>query len=388
MQIYSTNRRWKFLVIAGAVVISVVSLYYTNNLVRELREEEQNKVALWAEANRLLVVESDPDEAMVSLIFEIIRDNNTVPVILTDNRGNILSHRNIKLPRNDQGEYLKHALEKMKKFGPPLEVDLGDGEYQYLYYQSSNLLTRLRWFPIVQLVVVFVFMVIAYIAFSATRRREEDQVWVGMARETAHQLGTPTSSLLAWLDLLKMKNVDENLLKEMRHDIGRLQTVASRFSKIGSRPDLLPEDIGEVVTGMIGYLRKRSSSLVRFNVKDELVESLIIPLSRPLFEWVLENLCKNAIDAMEGAGEISLTLSRSRDRVVLDVSDTGKGMTRAVQRNIFRPGFSTKSRGWGLGLSLSKRIIEQYHQGEITVLHSAPGKGTTFRISLPVRDKA
>lgn len=374
--------------IAGAAVISAVSLYYTNELVRELKDEEQNKAELWAEANRFLVVESDPDESMVALIFEIIRDNNTVPVILTDDKGSIISHRNIKLPRSGQGEYLEQALEKMKRYGPPLEVDLEDGEFQYLYYQSSNLLTRLRWFPIVQLFVVFVFMVIAYIAFSATRRREEDQVWVGMARETAHQLGTPTSSLLAWMDLLKIKNVDEGLLKEMRHDIGRLQTIASRFSKIGSRPELMREGISEVVLSMIEYLRKRSSSHVLFNVKNEVPESLSIPLNRPLFEWVLENLCKNAIDAMEGAGQISLTLSRQKDRVILDMSDTGKGMNRAVQRNIFNPGFSTKSRGWGLGLSLSKRIIEQYHQGEIIVLHSAPGKGTTFRITLPVSDKA
>ncbi len=388
MQVYSTKRRWKFLLIAGAAVISAVSLYFTNELVRELKDEEQNKAELWAEANRFLVVESDPDESMVALIFEIIRDNNTVPVILTDDKGSIISHRNIKLPRSGQGEYLEQALEKMKRYGPPLEVDLGDGEFQYLYYQSSNLLTRLRWFPIVQLFVVFVFMVIAYIAFSATRRREEDQVWVGMARETAHQLGTPTSSLLAWMDLLKIKNVDEGLLKEMRHDIGRLQTIASRFSKIGSRPELMREGISEVVLSMIEYLRKRSSSHVLFNVKNEVPESLSIPLNRPLFEWVLENLCKNAIDAMEGAGQISLTLSRQKDRVILDMSDTGKGMNRAVQRNIFNPGFSTKSRGWGLGLSLSKRIIEQYHQGEIIVLHSAPGKGTTFRITLPVSDKA
>lgn len=384
MQIYSKKRCWKILLMGVALLISILSLYYTNRLVSELKLEEQNKVELWAEANRQLVIESSPGEPMVALILEIIRNNNTVPVILTDDSANIISHRNLKIPKNGQEEFLNKALEKMMRFGKPLEVNLGDGEFQYLYYHDSTLLTRLRWFPIVQLAVVFVFMIIAYIAFSATRKWEQDQVWVGMARETAHQLGTPTTSLLGWMDVLKMKEVDDNLVNEMRYDIERLQTVTSRFSKIGSKPELHSQDIVEVIEGMVEYLKRRSSALVKFNL--EVAEPLkpYVPLSRPLFEWVIENICKNAIDAMEGEGDIRIKVFKQRKSVVVDISDSGKGMTRAVQNTVFKPGFSTKTRGWGLGLSLSKRIIEQYHKGELTVLSSAPGKGSTFRITLPV----
>ncbi len=386
MQKYSRKKWWKILLIIGAAVISIASLYYTNRLVDELKEEEQKKMELWAEANRQLALDSSPGET-IALILEILRNNTTVPVILTDDSSQIIFHRNIELPKNKQEAYLQTVLEKMKRFRPPIQVQLGAGEYQYIYYSDSILLVKLQWFPIVQLLVVFVFMLVAYVAFSATRQWEQDQVWVGMARETAHQLGTPTTSLLGWMDVLQMKQADPELVNEMRYDIQRLQTITSRFSKIGSKPELPPEDIEMVINGMVDYLSRRSSSLVSFQVKSRLLLNPIIPLSKPLFEWVIENLCKNAIDAMEGEGSIVLKLYQQKKQIIIDVSDSGKGMTRAVQKTVFKPGYSTKLRGWGLGLTLSKRIVEHYHKGQISVLSSMPGKGSVFRIVLPATDK-
>jgi nitrogen-specific signal transduction histidine kinase len=386
MQIYSKKRWWKILLIFGAALISIASLVYTNRLVTELKEEEQKKIELWAEANRQLVLDDSTGETM-ALILEILRNNTTVPVILTDDSSQILLHRNIELPKKKQEAYLQKELEKMKRVKSPIQVELDEGEYQYIYYNDSILLIQLQWFPIVQLLVVFIFMLVSYVAFSATRQWEQDQVWVGMARETAHQLGTPTTSLLGWMDVLQMKQADPELMNEMKYDIQRLQTITSRFSKIGSKPDLPPEDVEAVINGMVSYLRRRSSSLVSFQVKTSLLIHPVIPLSKPLFEWVIENLCKNAIDAMEGEGAIVIKLHQQKRQIVIDVSDTGKGMTRAVQKTVFKPGYSTKVRGWGLGLTLSKRIVEHYHRGRISVLSSAPGKGCVFRIVLPTLDK-
>ena len=385
MQIYSRKKWWKIFLFLGAAFISIASLYYTSRLVDELKEEEQKKIELWAEANRQLALDGSPGETM-SLILEILRNNTTVPVILTDDNSQIIFHRNIELPKYKQEAYLQRVLEKMKRFKAPIQVQLGAGEYQYIYYSDSILLLKLQWFPIVQLLVVFVFMLVAYVAFSATRQWEQDQVWVGMARETAHQLGTPTTSLLGWMDVLQMKQTDPEFVKEMRYDIQRLQTITSRFSKIGSKPELQPEDIESVINEMLTYLRRRSSSLVSFTVRSELLLNPIIPLSKPLFEWVIENLCKNAIDAMEGEGAIVVKLHQQKEQIIIDISDTGKGMTRAVQKTVFKPGYSTKMRGWGLGLSLSKRIVKHYHKGQISVLNSVPGKGSVFRIVLPASD--
>lgn len=382
MQLYHLKKRWKFFLFIGAALISLFSLWYTNRLVAELKLEEQKKMELWAEASRQLALEEvDHGEAM-ALILEILRNNTTVPVILTDDLDQIVFHRNIPLSRKEEGFQLQRMLDKMKRYKEPIPVQLGPDDFQYLYYYDSTLLVKLQWFPLVQLAVVFVFMLVAYVAFSATRRREQDQVWVGMARETAHQLGTPTTSLLGWMDVLQMKEVDEELVGEMRKDIERLQTITARFSKIGSRPELSPVALFQVLRDMVGYLRRRSSTLVQFELELP-QEELELPLSRPLFEWVIENLCKNAIDAIEGEGHILLKVQRQKDKVLIDVSDNGKGMSRAVLKTIFKPGYSTKLRGWGLGLTLSKRIVEQYHGGQLTVLHTAPGKGCTFRIVLP-----
>lgn len=383
MEIYNKKRRWKFLLILGAALISLFSLFYTHQLVGELKDEEQKKMELWAEANRQLASDSVSDESL-ALVLEVIRHNTTVPVIVVDADDNVVLHRNVKLSKRNFEKKLRSSLEKMKKAQAPFEIRLDENESQYIYYSNSILLNKLRWFPVVQLLVVFVFMLIAYIAFSASRRWEQDQVWVGMARETAHQLGTPTTSLLGWVDVLKMKNIDPQLIEEMKFDIQRLETITSRFSKIGSKPELIEEDIEKVVVEMANYLNKRSSKLVKFQVTVQPLILTRIPLSRPLFEWVIENICKNAIDAMEGEGEIHIQMHQNKTDTIIDISDTGKGMARGAQKTAFKPGFSTKRRGWGLGLTLSQRIVEQYHRGEISIVESLLGKGTTFRIALPL----
>ncbi|MGQ1947430.1 sensor histidine kinase [Geofilum sp. OHC36d9] len=381
MEIYNKTRWWKLFLFVGAGIISLFSLLYTNRLVTELKKEEQKKIELWAEANRQLAADSI-SKSTLTLVLEIISNNTTVPVIVTNNQEEIVFHRNIKLPNKHPEIKLKEMLERMKKFSHPLPVKLSDNDYQYIYYNKSLLLVKLQWFPIVQLIIVFIFMAIAYAAFSFSRKWEQDKVWVGLARETAHQLGTPTSSLLGWVDVLKMKNTDPELLSEMQYDVQRLQTITSRFSKIGSKPDLIPENINEVIAGMVNYLKKRSSARVVFTLDDKTTEPIVIPICRSLFEWVIENICKNAIDAMAGEGHINILLQRAKTAVIIDISDTGKGMTKSTQKSAFKPGYSTKKRGWGLGLTLSQRIIQQYHGGNLSIITSAPGKGTTFRIQL------
>lgn len=370
--------------VLGAGLISVFSLFYTNWLTQELRQEEEKKMEIWAEANRLLVTDNDLGPAF-NLVLEILRINTTIPIIIVDDQGHIILHRNISLPERNSEQFLENVFHEMKKECHPVPVHLSETETQYIYYKDSVLLKELNLFPIIQLLVVFVFMAVAYLAFSVARRWEQDQVWVGMARETAHQLGTPTSSLLGWMDVLQLKNMDPALIVEMKKDIQRLQTITDRFSKIGSRPDLTPEDVTEVVSKMVEYLRRRSSNLIKFTVVNEWPADKYVPLGRPLFEWVIENLCKNAIDAMEGEGSIHIRIFAHKNDVCIDVSDNGKGMSKSVQNTVFKPGFSTKPKGWGLGLTLAKRIVEQYHKGRLFIVESVPGKGTTFRISLPYK---
>ena len=368
--------------ILGAISISLFSIFYTGWLTGELRQEEEKRMEIWAEANRLLITEGELGPS-ANLVLEILRINTTIPIIITDEKNNIVWHRNISIPDKDPDLYLFEAMQKMKRENKPLEYNVSEKEKQYIYFDDSLLSRELRLFPIVQLMIVFVFMAVAYLAFSVARRWEQDQVWVGMARETAHQLGTPTSSLLGWVDVLSMKDIDPALLTEMKKDIQRLQTITARFSKIGSRPNLSGENLVEVIEKMVEYLRRRSSSLVSFTLIHESVSQDLVLMSRPLFEWVIENLCKNAIDAMQGEGKITIKVSEQKDDFEIDISDTGKGMSRSVQKTAFKPGFSTKTRGWGLGLTLARRIIEQYHNGRILIADSTPGKGTTFRIIIP-----
>lgn len=383
MEIYNKKRWWKSLLILGALVISAFSVYYTSWLTGELKNEEDKKMEIWAEANRLLVTDGDIGPSL-HLVLEILRVNTTIPIIITDNNENIIWHRNISIPERNADTHLNSVLEDMKKECKPVSARISDNETHYIYYNDSVLTRELRLFPIVQLLVIFVFIMVAYLAFSVARRWEQDQVWVGMARETAHQLGTPTTSLLGWVEYLNLKNVEPSLVEEMRKDILRLQTITARFSKIGSKPDLSPEYIVDVIEKTVDYLRHRSSHLVRFNIISDIYADQKVLMCRPLFEWVIENLCKNAIDAMEGEGNIDIKIFLQKDNVAIDIADTGKGMSRTVQKTAFKPGFSTKTKGWGLGLTLVRRIIEQYHNGRIFIVESIPGKGTTFRVLIPV----
>lgn len=386
MELYRRKKWWKFFLMLGALVIGGASLLYTNQLASELRREETRRMEVWAKANRQFT-QSDADEQSLELVFEIIQNNTTVPLIIADENDSIYFHRNLNIPENSKQSHLQSELEEMKQGRDPIVIELGDDQRQYLYYADSILLQKLRWFPVVQLVVVVLFVLLAYWAFSAARRREQDQVWVGMAKETAHQLGTPTSSLLGWLEILEMKKVDSSLVEEMRHDIQRLQTITARFSRIGSKAEIKPVHISTMLRDVRGYLQHRISSGVQIILPEEDEPELTVPLNRPLFEWVIENLCKNAADAMEGKGTIYFSWGQTRKYAFIEITDTGKGISRKHQKTIFKPGYTTKKRGWGLGLTLVRRIITEYHKGKIFVKESIPGKGTIFRIELP-KEKA
>ena len=380
MKIYQQKRRWKILLLGAAILIGAASLWYTSRLVRELSAEEKKKVELWAQGTRQLASMND-NVTDISFVFEVIRNNTTVPVILADDQGKIISYRNLDSAKAVTPGYLEEQLSIMRSQHEPIEIELLNDQQNFIYYKNSILLTRLRYYPYFQLGVITLFLLVSYLAFSASRKAEQNQVWIGMAKETAHQLGTPLSSLIAWVELLRLRKVGDDVTTEVEKDIHRLNTITERFSKIGSTPVLKKENIHTVLANSVNYIRSRASSKVVFTLPP-VKEELLVPINVPLFEWVIENLCKNAIDAMEGAGTISVQLTDQLQFLYIDISDTGKGVPKAKQKTIFKPGFTTKNRGWGLGLSLSKRIIEEYHGGEIFVKQSEPGKGTTFRIVL------
>ncbi len=380
MNIYTNKRRWKLFLLISAVAIGVFTLWYTQNLVEQLKENERERMALWADAMRELTI-TDNDPNTPSFVFEIIKNNTTIPVILTDANDTILYYRNINVSKQKEKKVLYRMLNKMKSDSSLFVIDLGKGEKQYLYYTDSILIRRLSWFPIIQLLVVSVFIFVAYLAFSGARKAEQDQVWAGMAKETAHQLGTPTSSLLGWIDVLKLKMKDDDeMLSEMSKDINRLQTITDRFSKIGSNPEMKDVTLNDVILNSIEYLKRRTSKKTEFVLNME--DDIHVKINPVLFEWTLENVCKNAIDAMDGEGKIEISLKKGKENVIVDIKDNGKGIAKSRHKTVFEPGFTTKKRGWGLGLSLTKRIIEQYHKGKIFVKDSEPGKGTTFRILL------
>ena len=366
----------------GAVVIGMASLMYTNWLTEKLSEEERKKVILWAEATKRLASDDISLDNDLSLIEMIIDANTSIPLILVNEQDSILIHANISFNPNRQDLVLQKELKKMKAHNPPIEVVIDENERQYFYYRESYLLRNLRLFPIVQLLVIFLFIFVAYLAFSASRSAEQNQVWVGMSKETAHQLGTPISSLMAWIELLRMQKTDETLVSEFEKDIQRLEKITERFSKIGSKPELLHTNLLEVIQSTVEYLRKRSSGKVKYLIETDQTDGWILPMNEALFSWVIENLCKNAIDAMNSEGTITLSLKSKDNYAILDVSDTGKGLPKSQFKAIFRPGYSTKKRGWGLGLSLAKRIVENYHSGKIFIKNSELRKGTTFRIIL------
>lgn len=391
MDIYLKRKRGKILLLLAAIIIGVASLLYTNWLTKKMAQEERKKVELWAEAIKRYVepIETnDNNEAnsalntsYLTLIMEILGQNSTIPVIIIE-ADTVNSYFNIHFSEGRKNQVLKKELEKMKNYSEPIPIVLSEENTQFLYFRESDILRNLKIYPFVQLFVIVVFIVVAYFAFAATQKAEQNQVWVGMSKETAHQLGTPISSLMAWIELLRMQNVDENLINEFEKDTKRLEKITERFSKIGSKPELLHTNLVEVLFSTIGYLKTRSSNKVVFETTFAETDVVEVPLNAALFSWVVENLCKNAIDAMENNGNITVALKEKEGQVMVDITDTGIGVAKSQQKTIFQPGYSTKKRGWGLGLSLAKRIIENYHSGKIFIKWSEIGKGTTFRIIL------
>lgn len=376
----SSVLRTAFFLVAGALILT--STLFSNRLAGDLAEEERKKIELWAEAVRLLTTEPESGVEMdYTLNFKVMEGNTNIPVILVDSDGTILETNNLKATTKGDGAAIAEEAARIIGKKQSIEVHISDDYTQYVYYDDSSLLRKLTYFPFVQLMVMFVFLLITVFALNTSRKSEQNRVWVGLSKETAHQLGTPISSLLAWVELLKLKEVDEQLIKEIDKDTHRLQTIAERFSKIGSKPSLTPVELKPVLDNALMYMRNRSSQKIVFNtvLPDK---PLMVKLNVPLFEWVIENLCKNAIDAMETAGTITIMATKEGRRVVLDVTDTGKGIPKSHFKTVFKPGFTTKKRGWGLGLSLVKRIIEENHGGKIFVKSSELGKGTTFRIIL------
>ena len=395
MDIYAKQQKWKFVLIGFAILIGISSLFVTNMLVKELKLEERKKIELWAAATNQLV--NLTGEGDFSLAIKVISENNNIPVILVDDCDTILESRNFEIytkvdsfffsigvlsPTEITPEFLRKELTSIKENGEtPIEVPI-IGDTQWIYYKDSVLLNRLRFYPIYQLGFIGIFMFIAYFIFSSSRRSEQNQVWAGMAKETAHQLGTPLSSLMAWVELLKSKEGMKEMVVEMEKDIIRLETITARFSKIGSKPNLETINIIELLKESTNYLKSRFPEKVNIKMNFE-KEEVLVPVSQVLLNWVIENICKNAVDAIKGKGEIEVSVIEEKTHVLINISDNGEGINRSILKNIFKPGVTSKKRGWGLGLSLSKRIVEQYHKGSLFVMQSEKGVGTTFTIKLP-----
>ena len=379
MDFYGKKNLWKFILLVFAILIGAATLFYTESFLKQLRQEEIKKASLWADAMNSLQQADNEDE--LTLTSKIIESNTTIPVIITDAENTILFSANLDENRASDRQWLQDLLKDMQDEGNVIELSIGPGESQFLHYQNSTLLTKLRFYPIVLLVVITLFIGVAYVAFSNSRKAEQNRVWSGLAKETAHQIGTPLSSLMGWLEMLKLKNADAKMLAEMEKDINRLNTITNRFSKIGSQPARSPQPIGAITEAAVEYLKNRSPKKVQVGLKSPAQDTEVL-LNVPLYEWVIENLIRNAIDALEQEGHIEVEVSHQEKTVVVEVTDNGKGIPANRLKTIFRPGYSTKKRGWGLGLSLAKRIIEDYHQGKIVVAASEPQMGTTFRITL------
>ena len=385
MEFYFKKRRWKILLLLLAVGIGISSFLYTNWLVKKMAVEERKNVELWAEATRKLASPDINSNQDITFLVDIINRNTSIPIIIADSLDQILENKNISFSEDNKGKILLRVLQKMKEQNEPIIISISESEKQYLYYSDSVLLENLKYYPLIQFAVVFLFILVAYLAFNSSRNAEQNQVWVGMSKETAHQLGTPISSLMAWVELLKMQNIDENLIQEFEKDTQRLQKITERFSKIGSIPELIDTNVAETVRSTVEYLITRSSGKVKFILDFDQYKNYEVPLNASLFSWVIENLCKNAIDAMNNSGTIQVSINEKGSQVFIDVSDTGKGISKAYFKTVFQPGFTTKKRGWGLGLSLAKRIVENYHKGKIFLKQSEINKGTTFRIILNKR---
>ncbi|WP_289752007.1 ATP-binding protein [uncultured Duncaniella sp.] len=396
--IYDIRRRGVIGFLLLSVVVVSVFLFYSDSLVKDLSQQERERMQIWADATRELVNPVNPDSqsgSNVDFLLSIIERNRTIPVLLTDETGEIIMQRNFSLPEPPDSlslslsdvnrSFLDKKLDELRNSPNVIEIDMGEAGKQWLYYEDSKVLRSLGFYPYVQLLVLLAFVLIVYYAVSSTKRAEQNKVWVGLSKETAHQLGTPISSLMAWMELLEESGVSPETVAEMNKDVKRLSTIASRFSKIGSRPSMEIYDINEIVSHASDYMSSRISRRIRLTLMPW-HEPLIVTLSPPLTEWVMENLIKNAVDAMEGSGNIDIAIRSEKNKAIIEISDTGKGIARKNQKAIFNPGFTTKSRGWGLGLTLTKRIIEEYHGGLIYVKKSEIGVGTTFAIELPMAE--
>ena len=380
MKWFNNFRNVKYMLMLVAAIIAVASLFVSGRFVDKLKLEEKNKMQVWASAmSSIINAEVNED---VSLEQEILSSNKTIPVVLTDDTGSIIQENNIKFTANaDSLTVLMQRVAEMRRKGNVIPIYMeGVGE-QYVCYDDSNILILLSYYPYIQLCVVLLFLVICVVAVVSSKRAEQNRVWVGLSKETAHQLGTPISSLMAWTAVLKEKYPGDELVSEMEHDVARLQRVAERFSKIGSMPEPKEENLIEVLERVVSYIERRASNKIRF-VRQFPSEGLVVRMNASLLEWVFENLCKNAIDAMDGQGMITLRVINAESKVAIEVEDTGKGIAKSHRNSVFTPGFTTKKRGWGLGLSLAKRIVEEYHKGRIFVKSSEVNKGTIFCVEL------
>ena len=385
MQWTDRIRQVKIFLVVAAILIAVASLLVSRSLTHDLAEQEQSKMQVWAEAMKSLSAADENTD--LSLVLKVLDENHTIPVVVLNNEGVVTEYRNIEIKaRNakDSIAFVTSYGQQMKASGQVIRISLSKNNHDYIdvCYDDSLMLKRIAVYPYVQLGVVLLFVIVAIFALLTSKRAEQNKVWVGLSKETAHQLGTPISSLMAWSTILKETYPDDELLPEMDKDVKRLQLIADRFSKIGSIPEPVPSCLNEVLIHVVDYMDRRTSK--KIEMKTELPnEDVIINMNASLFEWVIENLCKNAVDAMGGKlGSITLRLEETDKRAIVEVSDTGKGIKKKDISNVFRPGFTTKKRGWGLGLSLAKRIVEEYHHGKIYVKNSEIGKGTTFRIEL------
>ena len=390
--IYDSRRIWKMVLLAVSLVLVAVFIYFSNMLVKDLAKQERERMEIWADATRELTTSTDTD---VDFLFRIIHGNRNIPVLLVDEQDNIIEQRNFKLPEPADTakmideysainkKFLDKKLKKLRNSTNRIEIKIDDTTSQMLYYEDSDVLRRLAYYPYIQLAVMLLFLGIAYFALISVKKAEQNRVWVGLSKETAHQLGTPISSLMAWTQMLESMGIDKEIISDMDTDVHRLSVIADRFSKIGSMPDKELTFINEAVESSLTYMRTRIPKHVTLTVHTEEDKNCGVMLCQPLFEWVMENLTKNAVDAMSGQGRIDIVVTSDAQHAHLYVKDTGKGIPRKNFKNVFNPGFTTKKRGWGLGLTLVKRIIEEYHGGKIFVKESEVGKGTTFSIEIP-----
>ena len=379
MQWTDRIRQVKIILVVVAIIIAITSLLVSHFLVTDLSDEERNKMEVWARAMQTL---QEADEMTdLALVLSVIQGNKTIPVIVLDSDEQVMDYRNVDIRDKDSVRYVADYGRRMYKAGHYIQI--GDSiDYQLVCYDESTLLKRLSQYPYWQLGIVMIFVVVAIFALLSSKRAEQNKVWVGLSKETAHQLGTPISSLMAWVEILKENYPDDDLIPEMNKDVKRLELIAERFSKIGSLPEPVDASMNEVLAHVIDYMDRRTSKKVEI-VSELPAENVVVKMNASLFEWVIENLCKNAVDAMEGQGRIVLSLHEEDSKVAIEVTDNGKGIRKKDLKSVFTPGFTTKKRGWGLGLSLAKRIVEEYHKGRIYVKSSEVGVGTTFRIEMP-----